>query len=96
MTDLQWAEYAATLSGVRVRWAASVREVGENGTVYLTIGGASFGSECDLKDVPYEVAITLSPGQHIEFETTIIGVKESWFLLDYLEVSVNHTVISSK
>lgn len=93
MTELQWAEYAPSLSGTRVRWTARVREVGENGIVYLTIGGMSFGSTCDLKDIPYEIAMTLRQNQTITFETTIVTVRESWFLLDYLEVIVNNTKI---
>jgi len=90
LTEAQWNQFKDDLIGQRVSWKAKVREVKENGTVYLDMGQSMFYSVY-LKGLPMYRALELKKGEIIEFDATINDITTLFGLSVWLNSPVLHT-----
>jgi len=85
MTELQWDEYASSLTGKRIKYEGEVTEVYEDGRIQIdACSGIWSGGVFVIYGTPKEDAIEFSLDQFVKGEGTIKEV--GTFLLMYINV----------
>jgi hypothetical protein len=88
-TEIQRKDYFNSLIGTRVRWEGTVKQITEDGTIYVDMGQGAFEGDIYLKGVPLNIAKTYNKGQLIKFEATIYSAS---MMLTY-SISLNDPVV---
>jgi hypothetical protein len=89
LTDLVWEAYKSSIEGEKIYFSGTVEQVYDDASVALV-----FDNICGttLDNIPYDIAIKLSKGQHLEGYGTIKNVA---YFLDHvtLEITVNPVLL---
>ena len=82
LTDLVWEAYKSSIEGEKIYFSGKVEQVYDDASVVLVFDNIC---ETTLDNIPYEMAIKLSKGQHLEGYGTI---KNLTYLIDHVELVI--------
>ena len=76
MTDLQFKDYLNSVIGKRIHIKVQVKEVMEDGRVYLSGDAGGFFDTVYLSGVPHDILMTINKDQAMELDATIRSFEE--------------------
>jgi hypothetical protein len=82
LNDSVWEAYKNSIEGEKIYFSGMVEQVYDDGSIALVFNNIC---ETTLDNIPYEMAIKLSKGQHLEGYGTI---KNLAYLIDHVELDI--------